>query len=169
MSSDSPAAADPRDTTPLSTLNVTDASIGIVVSDWNEEITAALLEGTVRRLKECGVCDEDIDIIHVPGAVELGFAARQLAINKEPSAVIMLGCVINDGTPNFRCICDVVARALNHLNLRHDIPFIDGVLMVDSREQALKLAHGDLATEGVTCAETALKMVNMMSGLMTDS
>lgn len=166
MQTDPTPMADPGAAGHLSPLNVTDASIGIVVSDWHSDVTAELLAGTVRRLTECGVETEDIYISHVPGAVELAFGARQMAVIEEPSAVIMLGCVKNDGTPNFQSVCGVVTQAVTHLNLRNDIPFIHGVLMVDDREQLARLSGGDLQSLGATYAESALKMVNMMANIV---
>lgn len=166
MQTEQTQMADPAGADPQSPLNVTDASIGIVVSDWHHEVTGPLLEGTLRRLTECGVDAEDIYISHVPGAVELAFGARQMAVIEEPSAVIMLGCVINDGTPNFGSVCGVVTQAVTQLNLRNDIPFIHGVLMVDDNEQLMRLANGDLQHLGATYAESALKMVNMMATIV---
>lgn len=142
------------------------ASIGIVVAEWNAEITGAMLEGAVSKLKECGLTDEDIYISHVPGTVELTFGARQMAIIKEPSAVIVLGCVIKGDTPHFDYVCQSITIGITELNLHSDIPYIFGVLTTENLEQAKERAGGRLGNKGTECAEAALKMVTMMASLV---
>jgi len=145
--------------------NSTDASIGIVVADWHSEITSALLEAAVATLQQCGVEREDIYIAHVPGAMELPFAVRQMSIVKEPSAVIALGCVVKEDNPQYDCICKSVTQGLTELNLHSDIPFIFGVLTTATLDEAKTLATGN-GNIGAESAETALKMVNMMAALI---
>lgn len=145
--------------------NSTDASIGIVVSDWNSEITNALLESAVSTLKQCGVEEADIYVSHVPGAMELTFGARQMSIVKEPSAVIVLGSVVKEGNPQFDCICQSVTRGITELNLHNDIPFVFGLMVTSTLEEAKQLIAGE-TNQGVECAQTALKMVNMMASLI---
>ena len=143
--------------------NTTDASIGIVVSDWHKEISNALLEAAVAKLKQCGVLEEDIYISHVPGAMELPFGARQMNNVMEPSAVIMLGSVIREGNPQYDVITESVNRGITHLNLHGDIPFIFGVLTTQTEAEALQFARDGV---GAQSALTALKMVNMMGNLI---
>lgn len=145
--------------------NITDASIGIVVSDWHREITSALLKSALDTLKQCGVMEEDICISHVPKTMELSFAARQMSIVQESSAVIMLGCVIKEDNPQYECICRSVTDGYTHLNLHSDSPFIFGVITAETFEQAQRLAEGE-DNQGAQCARAALKMVNMMARLI---
>lgn len=145
--------------------NSTDASIGIVVSDWHREITSAMLESAVKTLVQCGVLEEDIYISHVPRTMELTFAARQMNLVQEPSAVIMLGCVVKEGNPQFDCICKSITDGYTHLNLHSEIPFLFGVLPCETLDEARALATGD-ENLGAQCAKAALKMVNMMAGLI---
>lgn len=158
------------------TANSTDASIGIVVADWHQEISCALLGQVLTRLEQCGVANEDICVCHVPGAMELPFAARQMSQVQEPSAVIVLGCVTKYITQNggndtknlnhqYDVICQSVTQGITNLNLHSDIPFIFGVLMADTIDEARELAKvGD--GMGTDCANSALKMVDMMSKLV---
>lgn len=104
--------------------NSTDASIGIVVSDWHRELTSAMLESAVKTLVQCGVMEEDIYISHVPRTMELTFAARQMNIVQEPSAVIMIGCVVKEDNPQYDCTCKSVTDGYTHLNLHSEIPFV---------------------------------------------
>lgn len=145
--------------------NYTDASVGIVVSDWHSEITNSLLEAALATLKQCGVEEEDIYVAHVPGAMELTFAARQMSNVVEPSAVIVLGSVVREGNPQYDAICHSITHGITELNLHSDIPFIFGVLTTSTMEEARQLAAGT-DNKGAECAETALKMVNMMAHLV---
>lgn len=142
------------------------ASVGIVVSERNPEITEQLLSDTVETLKEYGLQDEDIFVARVPGATELIFGARQMAIIKEPSAVIVLASVVRDETSHFEYICQGVTRGITDLNLHNDIPFISGVLMTENLEQAKARTQGRIGRKGVDCAKAALKMVNMVASLV---
>ena len=144
--------------------NNTDASIGIVVSDWLSEITEALLNGALETLKQCGVSEEDICVSHVPGAMELTFAARQMSLVQEPSAVIMLGCIVKENNPQFDCISQSVTQGYTQLNLHSDSPFIFGVITADTLQQAKEFATD--GNQGAECAKAALNMVNMMAKLI---
>jgi len=131
---------------------------GIVVSEWNEEITAALLEGSLKTLRENGVRQENIQVKAVPGSFELPFGARIVAEQFTPHAVICLGCVIRGETSHFDFICQGVTRGITELNLDYDIPFIFGVLTTENLQQAKDRAGGKHGNKGDEAAVTALKM-----------
>jgi 6,7-dimethyl-8-ribityllumazine synthase len=132
--------------------------IGIVVSDWNNDVTQTLLDGAKRTLKKQGVKESNIPVRHVPGAFELTFGARFMAENDDPDAIICLGCVIQGETPHFTFICQGVTQGITQLNLDYDIPFIFGVLTTDTRQQALDRAGGKYGNKGDEAAVTAIKM-----------
>ncbi len=132
--------------------------IGIVVSEWNEEVTAALLEGTLITLKKHGVKPDNILTRTVPGSFEIPFGARVVAEQFMPDAVICLGCVIQGETRHFDYICQGVTRGVTELNLDYDIPFIFGILTTDNLQQALDRAGGKHGNKGDEAAITALKM-----------
>ena len=146
-------------------VNSTDASIGIVVSDWQPEISIALLNQAVAKLKQCGVEEADIYISHVPGALELTFGARQMSNVMEPSAVIILGSIVREGNPQYDMICQSLTQGLTHLNLHGDVPFINGVLTTTTLDEARHYTSESENT-GAQCAVAALKMVNMMATLV---
>jgi len=135
--------------------------VGIVVSEWNEEITAALLEGAVNKLRAHGVAKENIGIRTVPGSFELTYGARVVADQYNADVVICLGCVIQGETPHFDYICQGVSQGLTELNLDFDIPFIFGVLTTLNQQQALDRAGGKHGNKGEEAAITALKMAAM--------
>jgi 6,7-dimethyl-8-ribityllumazine synthase len=131
---------------------------GIVVSDWNWEITHALLEGSINTLKKHGAKESHIVIRHVPGSFELTLGAQFLAEYDDLDAVICLGCVIQGETPHFNYICQSVTQGITQLNLEYNIPFIFGVLTTLNHEQALERAGGKLGNKGDEAAVTAIKM-----------
>ncbi len=131
---------------------------GIVVSDWNHEVTSALLEGAKRTLKKHGAADDNIIVKHVPGSFELTLGAQLLAEYDDLDAVICLGCVIQGETPHFTFICQGVTQGITQLNLEYNIPFIFGVLTTLNLEQAVERAGGRLGNKGDEAAVTAIKM-----------
>ncbi|HOO99087.1 MAG TPA: 6,7-dimethyl-8-ribityllumazine synthase [Bacteroidales bacterium] len=130
----------------------------IVVSDWNSDITSALLNGAVNTLKQSGAREEDIIIKHVPGSFELTLGAQFMAEYDDPDAVICLGCVIRGETPHFDYICQGVTYGITQLNMEYNIPFIFGVLTTDNQQQALDRAGGKHGNKGDEAAVTAIRM-----------
>ena len=143
--------------------NVPDASnmcFGIVVSEWNEEITGALLDGAVKTLEKHGALPENIHVKTVPGSFELVYGAHQMVLHGGYDAVIILGSVIRGETPHFDYICQGVTQGITELNAKGDIPVIFGLLTVNNHEQAEERAGGRLGNKGEEFALTAIKMVD---------
>lgn len=141
--------------------SVPDASklrFGIVVSDWNKEITWSLLDGAVKTLKKHGATENNIVVKHVPGSFELTLGAQFLAEYDDLDAVICLGCVIQGETPHFTYICQGVTQGITQLNLEYNLPFIFGVLTTNDQQQAIDRAGGKLGNKGDEAAVTAIKM-----------
>lgn len=140
---------------------VPDASemrFGIVVSDWNSEITGALLSGAMKTLSLHGVKSDNIVVRHVPGTFELTLGGQWLAEYDDLDGVICLGCVIQGETPHFTYICQGVTQGITQLNLDYNIPFVFGVLTTLTREQALERAGGIHGNKGDEAAVTAIRM-----------
>jgi 6,7-dimethyl-8-ribityllumazine synthase len=131
---------------------------GIVVSDWNSQVTGSLLRGAVSTLKKHGATDNNIVVKHVPGSFELTLGAQFLAEYDDLDAIICLGCVIQGETPHFTYICQGVTSGITQLNLEYNIPFIFGVLTTLNIEQALERSGGKHGTKGDEAAVTAIKM-----------
>lgn len=128
----------------------------IIVADWNSEITFALAQGAIDTLLKHGVEEENIQITHVPGTVELTYAAaKQLHF---VDAVIVIGCVIRGGTPHFDYVCQSVTQGVTMLNAQGQTPVIFSVLTCDDTQQALDRAGGALGNKGVEGAYTAMRM-----------
>jgi len=131
---------------------------GIVVADWNRDVTWALLEGAKKTLLKHGTLKKDIIVKHVPGSFELTLGAQFLAEYDDLDAVICLGCVIQGETPHFTYICQSVTHGITQLNLEYNIPFIFGVLTTNTHQQAVDRAGGKHGNKGDEAALTAIKM-----------
>ena len=131
---------------------------GIVVCDWNPEITGSFLEGAVNTLEKHGAIPENIHVKTVPGSFELIYGAHQMVLNGGYDALIVLGSVIKGDTPHFDYICQGVTTGIARLNTTSEIPIIYGLLTTDNLQQALDRAGGKLGNKGDECAVDAIKM-----------
>ncbi len=134
---------------------------GIVVSEWNTEITEALFNGAKDVLKKSGCKNENIFRLNVPGSFELPLGAKWLLEGQSPDAVICIGCVIQGETRHFDFICQAVSEAIMQLGLEYNTPVIFGVLTPQNMQQALDRAGGKHGNKGVEAAVTAIKMVQL--------
>ena len=140
---------------------VPDASnmcFGIVVAEWNPDITGALLSGAMATLKQHGTLPENIHVKTVPGSFELIYGAHQMVLHGGYDAVIVLGSVIRGETPHFDYICQGVTQGIAHLNATQEIPVIYGLLTTNDLQQALDRCGGKLGNKGYECAIDAIKM-----------
>ncbi|MBB3188269.1 6,7-dimethyl-8-ribityllumazine synthase [Microbacter margulisiae] len=134
---------------------------GIVVSEWNPDVTERLLAGAYETLQKHGVTPDQIEIQHVPGSFELVFGAKLLAEKCAVDAVIVLGAVVRGGTPHFDYVCQGVTQGVTQLNISQSIPVIFGLLTTDTMQQALDRAGGIHGNKGDEAAITAIKMVHL--------
>ncbi len=137
----------------------------IVVSRYNEHITGKLLAGAQQTLNAAGVAAADIDIAWVPGAWEIPLIAQHFATSRNYLAVLCLGAVIRGETTHDQHINRQVSLSLGQLSLSTGIPVLFGVLTVNSLEQALHRAGGNVGNKGIECAEAALEMVRLLAQL----
>ncbi|MGQ7871050.1 6,7-dimethyl-8-ribityllumazine synthase [Sunxiuqinia sp. sy24] len=141
---------------------------GIVVAEWNYEITGALAQGAIDTLKKHDVEENDIQIKHVPGTFELTLGGQFLAEYTDVDAIILIGCVVQGDTRHFDFICDGVTQGTTDLNLKYNKPFIFGVLTTNNEQQALDRAGGKLGNKGDEAAVTAIKMVALQKGMQAN-
>ena len=139
--------------------------LGILVSDWNYNITGALLAGAVKTLQAHGTKEENILVEHVPGRFELTFGANQMIQSGKVDAVIAIGCVVRGDTPHFDYVCAGTTQGIAHLNATTDIPVIYGLITTNNMQQAEDRAGGCLGNKGDECAVAAIKMVNLKQQL----
>lgn len=138
---------------------------GIVVSEWNNNITGPLLDGAVTTLKKHGAKEENILVLTVPGSFELTFGSAQMMKSGKVDAVIAIGCVVRGDTPHFDYVCAGTTQGITHLNTIGDIPVIYGLITTNSMEQAEDRAGGKLGNKGDECAVTAIKMLDFKEKL----
>jgi len=138
--------------------DVSKKRFGIVVSQWNAEITTGLREGALQTLLDSGVDRDRIFIWEVPGSFELVYGCSQMAKQKSPDAIIALGSVIRGETAHFDFVCSGVTQGIVQLNTQLDIPVIFGVLTDDTLQQAQDRSGGRHGNKGVEAAVTAIKM-----------
>jgi 6,7-dimethyl-8-ribityllumazine synthase len=131
---------------------------GIVVSEWNENITGGLYSGAVATLQENGVKPEDIITWDVPGSFELIYGAKRMIETQNVNAVIAIGSVIQGETKHFDFVCEAVAQGIKDLNVLTDVPVVFCVLTDNTLQQAIDRSGGIHGNKGTEAAVVALKM-----------
>ncbi|MGB2694173.1 MAG: 6,7-dimethyl-8-ribityllumazine synthase [Dehalococcoidia bacterium] len=142
--------------------------LALVVSRFNESITSKLLAGAQKALGRYGVRDDDIDIVWVPGAFELPFAALVLAESRRYDAIVCLGAIIRGETAHFEFVAGEASRGIARVGLDTGVPTVFGVVTPDSIEQALDRADGSRGNKGFDAAVTAIEMVSLTRQLRPD-
>ncbi len=147
---------------PLSFNQQTDEfNIAIVVSRFNQDITEALLNSALQRLKELNFPEQRIIVLRVPGAIEIGLAAQQIAISDENClAIICLGAVIRGETSHYDYVCQQVSYACQKVALEESIPVIFGILTTDNVEQAKARIY-----KGHDAVNAAMEMISVLDQL----
>lgn len=140
-------------------------TFGIVVSRFNEFISARLLEGALDALRRHGAEEARISVVRVPGSFEIPLTAKRLAASGRYDAVICLGAVIRGATPHFDYIAAEVSKGVAAAALETGIPIAFGVLTTDSIEQAVERAGTKGGNKGFDAACSAIEMVNLFREL----
>ena len=139
--------------------------IGIVVAEWNKEITNALADGAISTLIKHGAKAKDIIVKHVPGSFELPLGAQFLLEDYNVDAVIALGCIIQGETRHFDFISQGVTQGIMQLNIDYGVPVVFGVLTTNNKQQALDRAGGKHGNKGIEAAITAIKMIDLSQNM----
>lgn len=139
-----------------------DLLFAIAVSRFNEEITSRLLAGAEQALLEHGVAPDDIDVVWVPGALELPLAALSLADSGRYAAIIALGCVIKHETMHFELVAQGATQGLVEASLESGVPIVHGVLACYDEQQAIDRAGGSQGNKGYDVALSALEMADLL-------
>lgn len=142
--------------------NAKDFRIGIVVSEWNSNITEALFQGAFNTLKEHGAINDNIVRWNVPGSFELIYGCKRIMKCYDMlDAVIAIGCVIQGETKHFDFVCDGVTQGIKDLNLEGNIPVIYCLLTDNTLQQSLDRSGGKHGNKGIEAAITAIKMAQL--------
>ncbi len=140
-----------------------DCRVAIVVSLFNLEVTTELLNGTLKRLMELGVAEQNILILEVPGAVEIPFAIRRVLQAHNFDVAIALGAVIRGETSHYDYVCQQVSNGVQQVSLELDTPVIFGVLTTENLAQALDRLGGAHGHKGEDAADAALSMLEVLA------
>ena len=141
------------------------ARYAILASRWNPRITDALVEGARQAMLAHGVSEASLDIVRVPGALELPLAAQALARGGRHAALVALGCVVRGDTRHYEHVADGCAQGLMQVSLEHALPVANGVLAVDKHADAEARAGGAHGNKGEEAALAALEMAALLRGL----
>lgn len=133
----------------------------VIAARWNAKITDALTQGALTAFGSVGVEGEAVDVVRVPGTVELVYAAARAQASAKYDAVIVIGCVIRGDTPHFDYVCQIASQGTAALNVKGTVPVIFGVLTVENLQQALDRAGGCLGNKGAEAAAAAIEMANL--------
>ena len=143
-------------------LNAGKGKYGIVVSRFNEFITSKLLGGAIDALQRHGAKDEQIEVVWVPGAIEITVAAKKMATSGKYCAVICLGAVIRGSTSHYDYVCQQVSRGVGQVNYDSGVPTIFGVLTCETIEQAIERAGTKIGNAGANAAMGAMEMADVL-------
>ncbi len=146
--------------------NAKDFRFGIVVSEWNENITSGLYKGAVEALLENGVPQDNIISWDVPGSFELVYGSKRMIDTQNVDAVIAIGSVIQGETKHFDFVCEGVAQGIKDLNVLTDVPVIFCVLTDNTMQQAIDRSGGIHGNKGTEAAIVAIKMANLRKQTM---
>ena len=142
--------------------NAKNFRFGIVVSEWNQDITQGMFQGAFDAILDCGGIKENIVRWNVPGSFELIYGCKKMTESFEMlDAVIAIGSVIQGETKHFDFVCDAVSQGIKDLNLQQDIPVIFCVLTDNTLQQAIDRSGGKHGNKGVEAAITAIKMAQL--------
>ncbi|MCP4597213.1 6,7-dimethyl-8-ribityllumazine synthase [Neptuniibacter sp.] len=142
-----------------------DGNYAIVVGRFNAFVVESLLEGAIDALKRHGVNEDNIRVIRVPGAFEIPLAVKRVAAQKQDDAIIALGAVIRGGTPHFEYVSGESSKGVAQVSLDYDVPVANGILTVNSIEQAVERSGTKMGNKGAEAALSALEMVSLLKQL----
>lgn len=134
--------------------------LALVVSTFNSDITEKLLDGSLKELKNNGVLEKNIEIVHVPGGFEIPLACQRLAMKKKFNGIIAIGCVIRGDTDHYLYIANEATRGVMDVMLKYNIPIANAILTVNNLEQAKNRAAGE-QNKGIEAAKAMLEFLSI--------
>jgi len=135
---------------------------GIVVSEWNTQITQGMFQGAFDTLIDCGAIKENIVRWNVPGSFELIYGCKKMQESFDMlDVIIAVGSVIQGETKHFDFVCEAVSQGIKDLNIQNDIPVIFCVLTDNTLQQAIDRSGGKHGNKGVEAAIAAIKMAQL--------
>ena len=141
---------------------VRDARFAIVAARFNEFVVESLIKGAVHCLRQHGAADGDIELIRCPGAFEMPLAVEKVAATRRFEGIVALGAVIRGGTPHFDYVAGECVKGVTAVSQKHGIPIGNGVLTVDTIEQAVERAGTKAGNKGEEATLAVIEMVNLL-------
>ena len=141
--------------------NAKDFRFGIVVSEWNPDITENLQKGAIETLLECGARQENIISWVVPGSFELVYGCKKMLETLQLDAIIAIGNVIQGETKHFDFVCNGVTQGIIDLNVKYSTPIIFCVLTDNTKQQSIDRSGGKFGNKGIESAVAAIKMASL--------
>ena len=139
--------------------------VAILVSRYNEAVTARLLEGALTCTDAAQIAPADVDVIWVAGAFELPVAAAAAARTGRYACLVALGVVIRGETPHFEYVAEGATRGLGHVSVEAGLPIGFGLLTVETLEQAVERAGGSAGNKGYEAAAAAIEAADVIARL----
>jgi 6,7-dimethyl-8-ribityllumazine synthase len=141
--------------------NAKDFRFGIVVSEWNPDITENLQKGAIETLLDCGARQENIISWEVPGSFELVYGCKKMLETLQLDAIIAIGNVIQGETKHFDFVCNGVTQGIIDLNVKYSTPIIFCVLTDNTKQQSIDRSGGKFGNKGIESAVAAIKMASL--------
>ncbi len=143
-------------------LVIRDGRFAIVAARFNDFIVESLIKGALRCLRQHGAADADVEIFRVPGAYEMQIAIDKVATTRRFDGIVALGVIIRGGTPHFDYVAGECVRGISNASNKHNIPIGNGVLTVDTIEQAIERAGTKAGNKGEEATLAVIEMVNLL-------
>lgn len=143
-------------------LIIRDGRFAIVATRFNDFIVESLIKGAVRCLRQHGAADGNVELFRLPGAFEMSLAIDKVAATRRFDGIIALGAVIRGGTPHFDYVAGECVRGITTASQKYGVPIGNGVLTVDTIEQAIERAGTKAGNKGEEAALAVIEMVNLL-------
>ena len=142
-------------------LNGAKLRIGLVQARFNEPITNTLVQACTAELLALGVPESQIDLVRVPGALEVSAALMGMAKQKKYQALVALGCIIRGETYHFELVANESGAGVTRVALDHGLPIANAILTVENHDQALARQ----TINGREAARVAVEMANLLESM----
>ena len=133
----------------------------VVAAKFNRDVVDRLVEGALQGFRKHGVADDSVDLVRVPGSLEVPLVCQQLAVNGRYAAIVALGAVIKGETDHYTYVCQEAAAGVMRATLATGVPIIFGILTCQTEELALARAGGAEGNKGYDAALAAIEMANL--------
>ncbi len=135
--------------------------VAIALARFNQDVGEGLLSACLHELAQLGVAEQDIQLVSVPGALELPLLLQRLALSGKYDALVALGAVIRGDTYHFEIVSNEMASGITAVQLKTGVPIANGVLTTENDDQALVR----MAEKGRDCARVAIEMAHLLKVL----